>query len=154
MIPPLQGGGQNYANPPNIVGPAIATKSTGGDRALAVLCYLSPPLLIAYGAGFILILICYFAGRKRPFVRFHFMQSLVFFILSFIALFGGEAIAASNHSDSAASGIGYTILGGYVTLTLLCIILSGAGKRVHIPIAGLFASIYAKRQPKGTKKTY
>lgn len=144
--PPVRSKGRNNAQTTDIAAnQVVVTKPTGGDRTLAVLCYLSFPLLIAYGAGLIFILICYFAGKKRPFVHFHFMQSLIFFVLSAIILVVGAT------SSSEASSAGYAIVGTYAVLTLLYMILAGAGKRAHIPIIGFFASRYAKRQPKGAR---
>jgi len=151
QTPPLQHKGQNNAYSPDIARQAVATKPTGGDRVLAILCYLSPPLLIAYGAGLIFILICYFAGRKRPFVRFHFMQSLIFFVLAVIIFIIGGASSSSSGSNAVNATLG-TISFSYLGLSLLYMILAGAGKRAHIPIIGFFASRYAKRQPKGARK--
>jgi uncharacterized membrane protein len=108
-------------------------------------------LLIAYGAGLILILICYFAGRKRPFVRFHFMQALIFFILSAIIFFIGAAASSNSGTDAINNTLG-TIFFSYVGLSLLYMILAVAGKRAHVPIIGGLADKYANRQPKGARK--
>ncbi len=135
QTPPLQNRGQNNAYPPGMAA-QVATKPTGGDRALAAFCYLSP----------LFTLICYFVGRKRPFMRFHFMQSLIFFFFVLLAI-----IFISSGSDAVNPTLG-AIRVIYILLTLLYMILAGAGKRAHIPIIGWIASRYANRQPKGARK--
>ena len=153
QTPPLQNRGQNYAYPPGVAGQMVSTIPTGGDRALAVFCYLSPLLLFAYGAGFIFMLICYFVGRNRPFVRFHFMQALLFFVLSTIIFFVGAAASTSSGQAAVNATLG-PIFAIYLLLTLLYTVLAGAGKRGYIPLISPLASRYAKRQPKGAKRAY
>lgn len=151
VTPPLQGGGQHYAYSPVFAEPAIATKPTGGDRVLAVFCYLSTFFVFAYVVGWIIfVLICYFAGRKRPFVRFHFMQSQIFFILSVIIFFAGAAVSNSSGQSAVNATLG-PIFAIYILLTLILMVLAGTGNRAHIPIVGLLANGYAKRQPKKAK---
>ena len=154
QTPPLQNRGQNYAYPPLaantrfMAGQAVATKPTGGDRALAVLCYLSPFFVAVYVVGWIVLaLICFFSGRNRPFVRFHFMQSQIFFIVSVIIFFVGAALSNSSGQDAVNTTLG-SILGIYMLLSFLYMILAGAGKRTHLPIIGPVANKYANRHLK------
>ena len=154
FTPPIQRGGQNYPYPPVYAGPALATSPTGGDRTLAAFCYLSTFFVFAYVVGWIIFaLICFFAGRKRSFVRFHFMQSQIFFILSTIIFIAGAAVSNSSGQSAVNATLG-PIFSIYILLTLIFMLLAAAGKRAHLPIVGLFADRYANRQPKGTKKTY
>lgn len=146
MTPPVQGRAQQIATPPVAVGQETSTNPTGGDRTWAALCYLSPFFAAAYVVGWIVFaLICYFAGRKRPFVRFHFMQSQLFFIIStIIFLITGFSVQASSGSSAAGSAAA-TVLGIYIVLSLIYMILAAVGKRAHVPIIGGIASAYAKR---------
>ena len=79
-----------------------SNKTDRGDRVLAVLCYLILSMAVFLGITLrysvisvipiwiIIVLICYFAVRKRPFVRFHFMQSQIFVILTVIIFIGAS----------------------------------------------------------------
>ena len=148
QTPPLQNRGQNYAYPPNMARQVVAAKPSGGDRRLAILCYLSPFFVAFYVVGWIILaLICFFSGRKRPFVRFHFMQSQIFFVVSAIIFFVGAAASNSSGQDAVNATLG-SILGIYILLTLLYLVLAGAGKRAQIPIIGAFANKYADRHLK------
>nr|HET6905170.1 protein kinase [Ktedonobacteraceae bacterium] len=154
QTPPLQNKGQNNAYSPGIAG-QVATKPTAGDRVLAVLCYLTLSMAVFLGITLrysvisvipiwiIIALICYFAARKRSFVRFHFMQSQIFVLLTVI-IFIGASILHIYNTLSAIFAI-------YILLTLLYMVLAGAGKRAHIPIIGSIASKYANRQPEGAR---
>lgn len=122
------------------------TEPSGGDRLLALLDYLYPYLIILYVVGWLLPAgIVFFVGRKKPFLRFHFLQSQFLFVV-FSLLFVISAIWYVNtNNGSVALSVAAIILLGYILLSLVLGIMALLGKRPQFLFFGWLAQQYADR---------
>jgi uncharacterized membrane protein len=131
---------------------AAAAGSTGVSQAPAagleenlagLLCYV-----LGWVTGLIFLLI-----DKRPFVRFHAMQSLITFgglhVINLILVFGGFAGGFMGMGGGMMmGGLSFLIYGLLSVVTLvawiICMVKAFQGKRYKLPIVGNLAENYSR----------
>lgn len=107
-----------------------APKADGGDRFLAALGYLIP--LIAL----------FFLGSRRPFLRFHSMQSVLLFCAVFIAaILYGMVAAATNTTNTTVGSIIISYM--WIFLIIVYIIIALIGKSPKLPLIGQISERHA-----------
>ncbi len=134
-------GAPSAAGAPVSGGTPVSTASGGtglAENVAGLLCYI---------AGWVTGLI-FFLIDKRPFVRFHAMQSLVLFggiIVAYIIL--GMLAAGSIFAGWIVGLISFLIYGvlglGSFILWILCMIKAYQGQRFKLPIVGDIAEKFA-----------
>jgi len=131
------------------VSPAAAPSASAAPAGLeenvaGLLCYV-----LGWLTGLIFLLI-----DKRPFVRFHAMQSLVTFgalhVVNLVLVFGGVmgGFAGGMMGGFMLGGISWLVYGLIsiliLVLWIVCMVKAFQGQRFKVPIAGNIAENYAK----------
>lgn len=124
--------------------PASAAPAGLEENVAGLICYV-----LGWLTGLIFLLI-----DKRPFVRFHAMQSLITFgalhAVNLVLVFGGVMGGfAGGMMGGFMVGVVSWLVYGLISLLILvlwivCMVKAFQGKRFKVPIAGNIAENYAK----------
>src|SRR5690349_21028975 len=109
------------------------------ENLAGLLCYV-----LGWVTGLIFLLI-----DKRPFARFHAMQSLITFgglhVINLILVFGG---VAGMHGGLMMGGLSFMIYGLLSVVTLvawiICMVKAFQGQRYKLPVIGDMAENYSR----------
>ena len=131
--------------PPGGVSSGISQAPAAGleENLAGLLCYV-----LGWVTGLIFLLI-----DKRPFVRFHAMQSLITFgglhVINLILVFSGFAGGFMGmHGGLMMGGLSFLIYGLLSVVTLvawiICMVKAFQGQRYKLPIVGDMAENYSR----------